>query len=40
MVMYAQLIGQSITEYIILSYDIKKDVAESKISVDEYLKKL
>ena len=39
MIMYAQLIGHSSKERMVLSYDVEKDVANSGMSFDEYIKK-
>ena len=38
MIMYAQLIGHSPKERMVLSYDVEKDVANSGMSFDEYIK--
>jgi len=40
MIMYAQLIGHSPKERMVLSYDVEKDVANSGMSFDEYIKKV
>ena len=39
MIMYAQLVGHSPKERMVLSYDVEKDVANSGMSFDEYIKK-
>lgn len=40
MIMYAQLTDHSPKERIVLSYDIEKDVENSGMSLDEYIKKV